>query len=210
MHIKIQGLTIRQKERILFKDFNLELNDKEIIGIHAPTGTGKTTFLNWIAGIQPQGDSIAIDGIMESSEPYSVSYIFQESRLLPSVTVLRNVSLPLEKIMGKAKAEQKAREMLEKLLLEGKIDSMPEKLSGGEKQRVAIARAFVFPGKLLLMDEPFHSQDDEKRMILLDLTKRIIEEENRIAIIVSHNKTDFEALGCRIITAKDFTENFKT
>ena len=104
----------------------------------------------------------------------------------------------------KKKAAEKAREMLEMLFLGDKLDCMPEKLSGGEKQRVSIARAFAYPGKLLLMDEPFHSQDDEKRRLLIEITKKLVEKENRALIIISHNKDDLEQLGCRIITEKDF------
>ena len=117
---------------------------------------------------------------------------------------MKNVTLPVEKMYGKEEAEKKASILLEKLFLKDKFYSMPEKLSGGEKQRVAIARAFAYPGKLLLMDESFHSQDEEKRNLLIELTKEIIEEENRALIIISHNKSDLDKLGCRIITEKDF------
>ena len=105
---------------------------------------------------------------------------------------------------GKKKAAEKARAMLEMVFLGDKLDCMPEKLSGGEKQRASIARAFAYPGKLLLMDEPFHSQDDEKRRLLIEIIKELIDKENRALIIISHNKDDLERLGCRIITEKDF------
>lgn len=218
--LQISQLTIRQKENILFKNFNLvigENGDKgdspdvngDRLGIYAPTGTGKTSLFNWIAGIMPQGDALQIEGKLEKSEKLTISYVFQEPRLIPSVTVLKNVMLPLERAGGNSKggkkeAEEKARAMLEKLFLGDKLDSMPEKLSGGEKQRASIARAFAYPGKLLLMDEPFHSQDDEKRRLLIEITKKLVEEEKRTFIIISHNKEDLEELGCRIITEKDF------
>lgn len=218
--LQISQLTIRQKEIILFQNFNLvigENGDKrdspdvngDRLGIYAPTGTGKTTLLNWIAGIMPEGDAIQIEGRLEKSETLTTSYVFQEPRLIPSVTVLKNVMLPLERDGGNTKggkkeAAEKACAMLEKLFLGDKLDSMPEKLSGGEKQRASIARAFTYPGKLLLMDEPFHSQDDEKRGLLIEITKELVEKENRALIIISHNKDDLERLGCHIITEKDF------
>lgn len=221
--LQISQLTIRQKDNILFQNFKLTLGANEDkgdspsvnvvngdrLGIYAPTGTGKTTLLNWIAGKMPEGDAIQIEGKLEKSEKLTISYVFQEPRLIPSVTVLKNVMLPLERAGGnskggKKKAEEKARAMLEKLFLGDKLDSMPEKLSGGEKQRASIARAFAYPGKLLLMDEPFHSQDDEKRSLLIEITKKLVEEESRALIIISHNKEDLEELGCRIITEKDF------
>ena len=211
--LQISNLTIRQKDNILFQNFNLTIGEKgdkgERLGIYAPTGTGKTTLLNWIAGIMPQGDSIQIEGKLEKSEKLTVSYVFQEPRLIPSVSVLKNVMLAVEKVGaivegGKKKATEKARAMLEMVFLGDKLDCMPEKLSGGEKQRASIARAFAYPGKLLLMDEPFHSQDDEKRRLLIEITKELIDKENRALIIISHNKDDLERLGCRIITEKDF------
>ena len=206
--LQIENLTIMQEENALFRNFNLSVADNDRLGIFAPTGTGKTTLLNWLSGIMPReaekNGIIKTEGKLIKQEKLPVSYVFQEPRLIPSVSVLKNVTLPVEKMYGKEEAEKKASILLEKLFLKDKFYSMPEKLSGGEKQRVAIARAFAYPGKLLLMDEPFHSQDEEKRNMLIELTKVIIEEENRALIIISHNKSDLDKLGCRIITEKDF------
>lgn len=206
--LQIENLTIMQEENALFRNFNLSVTDNDRLGIFAPTGTGKTTLLNWLAGIMPCGAEkngiIKTEGKLIKQEKLTVSYVFQEPRLIPSVSVLKNVTLPVEKMYGKEEAEKKASILLEKLFLKDKFYSMPEKLSGGEKQRVAIARAFAYPGKVLLMDEPFHSQDEEKRNLLIELTKEIIEEENGALIIISHNKSDLDKLGCRIITEKDF------
>ena len=206
--LQIENLTILQEENTLFRNFNLSVADNDRLGIFAPTGTGKTTLLNWLADIMPQNAErngiIKTQGKLIKQEKLTISYVFQEPRLIPSVSVLKNVTLPVEKMYGKEKACEKAAVILEKLFLKDKLNSMPEKLSGGEKQRVAIARAFIYPGKLLLMDEPFHSQDDEKRNMLIEFTKEIINTENRALIIISHNKSDLDKLGCRIITEKDF------
>ena len=206
--LQIEKLTIMQEKNALFRNFTLSVADKDRLGIFAPTGTGKTTLLNWIAGILPKastaGGITITDGRLVKQEKLTVSYVFQEPRLIPSASVLKNVTLPVEKLYGKEEAEKKAAAILERLFLKDKLDCMPEKLSGGEKQRVAIARAFAYPGKLLLMDEPFHSQDDEKRSLLIEITNELIQNENRALIIISHNKSDLEKLGCRIITEKDF------
>ncbi len=206
--LQIENLTIMQEENTLFRNFNLSVADNDRLGIFAPTGTGKTTLLNWLADIMPQNAErngiIKTQGKLIKQEKLTISYVFQEPRLIPSVSVLKNVTLPVEKMYGKEKACEKAAVILEKLFLKDKLNSIPEKLSGGEKQRVAIARAFIYPGKLLLMDEPFHSQDDEKRNMLIEFTKEIIKTENRALIIISHNKSDLDKLGCRIITEKDF------
>lgn len=200
--IKLQNLTIACNQKILYKNLSLELREGEITGLYAPTGTGKSTLLNYISGIldekifQVQG-SITKDNL-------KVSYIFQEPRLLTRQTVLKNVMLPIEKIYGTREAEIKALAMLKLVMLDQKANEKACNLSGGEKQRCAIARAFVYPGSILLMDEPFHSQDEQKKGLLIELTKEIVKNENRIVLIVSHDKTDFEKLGATVIKLQDF------
>lgn len=200
--IKLQNLTIACNQKILYKNLSLELREGEITGLYAPTGTGKSTLLNYISGIldekifQVQG-SITKDNL-------KVSYIFQEPRLLTRQTVLKNVMLPIEKIYGTRDAEIKALAMLKLVMLDQKANEKACNLSGGEKQRCAIARAFVYPGSILLMDEPFHSQDEQKKGLLIELTKEIVKNENRMVLIVSHDKTDFEKLGATVIKLQDF------
>lgn len=200
--IKLQNLTIACNQKILYKNLSLELREGEITGLYAPTGTGKSTLLNYISGIldekifQVQG-SITKDNL-------KVSYIFQEPRLLTRQTVLKNVMLPIEKIYGSRDAEIKALAMLKLVMLDQKANEKACNLSGGEKQRCAIARAFVYPGSILLMDEPFHSQDEQKKGLLIELTKEIVKNENRMVLIVSHDKTDFEKLGATVIKLQDF------
>ncbi len=202
--IRIENLNITQNENILFKNFNLTLNEKEIIGIYAPTGKGKTTLLNYIADTNKKESNLKINGTIIKSDDIKISYVFQEPRLISDCNVLKNVTLALENIYTKNESKDKATEILKSVDLEGKINNNVTKLSGGEKQRVSIARAFVYPSNVLLMDEPFQSQDKEKTKKLLALTKEIVELQNRSCIIVSHNIDELKYLTDNILTEKDF------
>lgn len=201
-NLRLQNLTITCNNRFLYKNLSFDLREGEITGLFGPTGTGKSSLLNYIAGILDE-KIFKVQGALDV-EKEKISYVFQEPRLLTKQTVLKNVMLPIEKIYGKEMAESKALAMLKLVMLDQKANEKACNLSGGEKQRCAIARAFVYPGNILLMDEPFHSQDVQKKEILINLTKEIIQQENRIGIIVSHDKQDFEKLGASIINLHDF------
>lgn len=208
MLIKIENLKVLQKENLLFNNFNLEIDYNSRIGIYAPTGTGKTTLLNIISGIITDNETLHFEGKIIKNDDLHISYVFQEPRLLENISVLKNITLPLEKILSADEAEKKALILLEKLFLLSKINTNPGKLSGGEKQRLSLARAFAFPSNLLLLDEPFHSQDSVKKDFLINFTDEIIEKEKRALVIISHDKNDLEKLGCQILTEKDFIKNY--
>lgn len=194
--LQVQNLTISIKNEILFQNLSFTLGEGEIVGLFAPTGRGKTTLLNLIAGLANPAKYAADGNIITNFN--KVSYVFQDSVLLPELTVLKNVMLPSEKIYGKEEAENKALQILRLLELDHKCGEKTCNLSGGEKQRAAIARAFLFPGELILMDEPFHAQDETKKNHIIELTKEIITNEHRMAIVVSHDKSDLEKLGASI------------
>lgn len=195
--LQIQNLTLSVKNDILFQNLNFTLTEGQIVGLYAPTGTGKTTLLNIIAGLADPATYAAEGNIINQFQ--KVSYVFQDPVLIPELTVLKNVMLPSEKIYGKEEAENKALQILRLVELDHKCSEKSTNLSGGEKQRTAIARAFLFPGDLLLMDEPFHAQDETKKNHLIELTKEIVTNERRIAIVVSHDKNDLIKLGANIV-----------
>lgn len=192
--LQIKDLSISQDSKKLFSDFCLELKSNQIIGIKAPSGTGKTTLLNCIADVLPQDNPFLITGSIQKKLNIKISYVFQEHRLIPFISVLKNVMLPLEKIMTKDEAEQIATNYLKEFDLLYKKDNFPNELSGGEKQRVSLARAFAYPSDLLLMDEPFQSQDKEKKQRLILTTKNILQKESRAIIFVSHYEDELEQL----------------
>lgn len=187
--IRIQSLNIKVREKYIFKDFNFFAADKKVTGILAPSGFGKTTLLNWISGI--------LDDDFDYS-PYcdfgKISYVFQEPRLIPNLTVMENITLPLKKIMGLREREKTAIKYLEKVRLLPKKDSYPKTLSGGEAQRVSIARAFAFPSDLLLLDEPFQSLDQELKMKILEDMRELLNQNPKTVIFVSHNEDELKYL----------------
>ena len=192
--LQIKDLSVSQEEKKLFSDFSLELKSNQIIGIKGPSGKGKTTLLNCIADVLPKDNTFVITGSIQKKSNIKISYVFQEHRLIPFISVLKNVMLPLEKIMQKDEAEQIAINYLKEFELLYKKDNFPNELSGGEKQRVSLARAFAYPSDLLLMDEPFQSQDLEKKQKLIMMTKNILQKESRAIIFVSHSEDELEQL----------------
>ena len=192
--LQIKDLSVSQEEKKLFSDFSLELKSNQIIGIKGPSGKGKTTLLNCIADVLPKDNTFVITGSIQKKSNIKISYVFQEHRLIPFISVLKNVMLPLEKIMTNDEAEQIAINYLKEFELLYKKDNFPNELSGGEKQRVSLARAFAYPSDLLLMDEPFQSQDLEKKHKLIMMTKNILQKESRAIIFVSHSEDELEQL----------------
>ena len=192
--LQIKDLSVSQEEKKLFSDFSLELKSNQIIGIKGPSGKGKTTLLNCIADVLPKDNTFVITGSIQKKSNIKISYVFQEHRLIPFISVLKNVMLPLEKIMPKDEAEQIAINYLKEFELLYKKDNFPNELSGGEKQRVSLARAFAYPSDLLLMDEPFQSQDLQKKQKLIMMTKNILQKESRAIIFVSHSEDELEQL----------------
>ena len=165
------------------------------------SGCGKTTFLRLLAGLlRPApgtGDNAVLSSPIEAV--FSASFVFQEPRLLPWMTALDNVILPIKRRLGKAEAEDRARRFLDLASLGDKARSFPEELSGGERQRVSIARAFAFPAQAIFMDEPFQSLDIPLRLELMDTITTLLETESRFLIAVTHDPREAVYLGKRII-----------
>ena len=117
-----------------------------------------------------------------------ISYVFQDLRLLENISVFDNVFIPLKNCYKKEVAKTKTQKILQSVFLSDKINQKVSNLSGGEKQRVAIARALSFPFDLLLLDEAFHAQDENKKQELLSLTKKIVDQSKKATITC----TEFE------------------
>jgi NitT/TauT family transport system ATP-binding protein len=207
--IGIKNLTFAYGDRPLFKNLNLDPGRENPLVILGPSGCGKTTLLKLMAGlIRPGGGNFEMIGGTGASAgaaeaaPFQTggcSFVFQEPRLLPWKTVLENVTLPVEHSLGKKEAEQRARHFLRMVSLEDKAAAFPDELSGGQKQRVSFARAFAFPAEVILMDEPFQSLDIPLRIQLMDLTRSLLAESPRLAVIVTHDPREAVYLGRRIL-----------
>ena len=210
--ISIQDLSFAfVTEKPVFKGLNLDLggenpDEANPVVILGPSGCGKTTLLKLMAGLlKPDSGELAILSHSIKSRSINqltanaVSMVFQEPRLLPWKTALRNIRLPIEEKLGKKEAEERARHFLSLVSLSHKTSSLPRELSGGEQQRVNLARAFACPSEVLLMDEPFQSLDIPLRIKLMDLTLSLLENCPRLAVIVSHEPREAVYMGKRIL-----------
>lgn len=186
--LSIKNLNISNGSQQLIKNFNLELAAGDYKVISAPTGTGKTTLFNYIAGILPH-NTFKVSGELVKAPDLKVSYAFQEPRLISSISILKNVMLPLLNIMDPQRAESVARVWLERFKLSYKAQNLPESLSGGEKQRANLARAFAYAPGLLLLDEPFSSQDTDNAQNIQSLIQETLFIPNTAVLLITHDRT---------------------
>ncbi len=193
------------KELTVLDDINFSVGKGEILAIVGPSGSGKTTLLGLCAGLDnPSSGSIGLAGSVISNMTENekaevrnrkVGFIFQNFQLLPTLTALENVMIPLE-LQGRAKgAKDKAEQLLERVGLGGRSHHYPSQLSGGEQQRVSLARAFSNDPEILFADEPTGNLDEETGAIVEKLLFDLNKEKQTTLIIVTHdlelaNKTD--------------------
>ena len=180
----------------VLKDLNLCLNVGESVAVLGQSGSGKSTLLSILSGVEnPTSGSYSFDKTDFASlsddekatlRSKDIGIVFQQFHLLPHLTALENVMLPLE-IQGSASKDQ-AIKLLENVGLSHRIDHFPEQLSGGEKQRVAIARAMIIKPKLLLADEPSGSLDEDTGVDIMKLMFSLVESGDTAMILVTHNK----------------------
>ncbi len=189
-----RGLRKTYGTRTVLQNLDLQLQAGEYVAIMGESGVGKSTFLNLVAGLDhaDQGE-LLIDGVPAHTltdeaatllRRQKLGFIFQAFHLLPHLTLLKNVSLPL---MLNELPQPRALEMLHAVGLAGREHDFPRQLSGGEMQRVAIARALVHRPRLLLADEPTGNLDPETATDILRLLKSEIRNSGAAAIIVTHS-----------------------
>jgi len=181
---------------------DLEIASGEIVAILGPSGSGKTTLLGMLAGLdRPSDGEIEIDGVALGSlnedqraamRAESIGFVFQSFQLLPTLTALENVLVPLELLSpgrrpSPDEAERRARELLERVGLEGRLDHYPAQLSGGEQQRVGIARAFANEPRILFADEPTGNLDRETGKGVVELLLGLNREQGTTLVIVTHD-----------------------
>lgn len=190
--LEIKGLQLSYGQKKIFDKFDLSVKDETVLCILGVSGCGKTSLLNAIAGLIPCGGKIQADG--------DISYLFQEDRLIPSLTVLQNVLFATEHFyQDRLAARNMALKVLSDIGLEGLENRYPHTLSGGQKARVALARAFCCPSHILLMDEPFQGLDIVTRHNLTVYFLRMLQNYPRTAIVVSHSVEEAVAVADRII-----------
>jgi len=193
------GKTVKSGDRdlVILRDIELEVMPGEAVAIVGASGSGKSTLLALLAGLDtPSAGTVELDGeslfaLDEDARAElrgrTVGFVFQSFQLLPSLTALENVMLPLE-LAGREDAESAAREILARVGLAERLQHYPKHLSGGEQQRVALARAFVVQPKLLLADEPTGSLDAEAGEAVIALLFQMNRESGTTLVLVTHDE----------------------
>lgn len=193
----IKDLTFSYGSELVFDHFNVEIPPNKICTIVGGSGCGKSTLLKLIASLL-KIDSGSI--LFEKGESGSISYLFQEPRLLENENVYSNVELVLRNsILDKQDRKNRVFYYLDRVGLLEDRTKFPSQLSGGMKQRVAIARAFAYPSNLILMDEPMQGLDIKSRQIVLGLFTDLWEKEKRTTLFVTHDLRDAITRGSSIL-----------
>jgi putative ABC transport system ATP-binding protein len=193
------GKTVKSgdSDLVILREIELAVTPGEAVAIVGASGSGKSTLLAILAGLDtPSGGEVHIEGtnLFRLDEDQraelrgrSVGFVFQSFQLLPSLTALENVMLPLE-LSDRDDAEPQAREMLVRVGLGERLHHYPKHLSGGEQQRVALARAFVVRPKLLFADEPTGSLDAEAGAAVIRLLFDMNREYGTTLVLVTHDE----------------------
>lgn len=203
----IKNLCITRAGKILYKNFSLAIEAKKITSLLSPSGSGKTTLFYFIAELLKNSDVQCSGEIFFSKnqnenvqkQKARVSFLFQENRLLEECSVFKNIFLPLANCFSKNEAKERANFFLENVFLFHKKNKKVRELSGGEKRRLSLARSLAFPSELLLLDEPFFSQDSQTKKNLMLFVKKIASEESRTVFFSTHNVDEAVFLSDRII-----------
>ena len=183
--MKIINLTKKFASKVIFDNVNYEFDDGKITYIIGESGIGKTTLLRIIAGLDEEfkGEIIGKSG--------KISYVFQEPRLFPYLTVKENIEIVTDE------SQFNSDELLEIIEMSDEANSLPSSLSGGMKMRIALARAIYNNGDIILMDEPFSALDDDlKSRILPKIFEKL---KDKTIIVVSHNISEANKYANKII-----------
>lgn len=181
----------------VLRSLDLSIEAESFVSIVGPSGSGKTTLLGLLAGLdEPSSGRVLLDGedIFDLSEDgraafraERVGFVFQTFHLLPTLSALENVLVPLELRGEVAGAQEVAAALLERVGLGGRFDHFPAQLSGGEQQRVALARAFSNRPKILFADEPTGNLDQETGASIVEMMEELNHEGGTTLVLVTHD-----------------------
>jgi len=181
----------------ILDDVSFDIAQGEAVAVLGASGSGKSTLLGLLAGLDtPTAGSVSIAGKdlfgldedgRAALRSQLVGFVFQSFQLLPALTAVENVMLPLE-LAGEPGAQNQARAMLERVGLAARVAHYPKQLSGGEQQRVAIARAFVRAPRLLFADEPTGNLDSATGEQIIDLMFELNRQQRATLVLVTHDE----------------------
>ena len=188
------------------KDVSFSVKKGDLVCLLRPSGCGKTTILNMLAGLlNPTSGDILFDGksvVNVAPKDRQIGYVFQNYALYPHMTVLQNVMFPLtvgKQKMPKDKAKEIAEKYMETTQITELADQKPGNLSGGQQQRVAIARALVQQPKILLMDEPLSNLDARLRLKIREEIRNLVKKVGITTLFVTHDQEEALSIGDKII-----------
>jgi putative ABC transport system ATP-binding protein len=213
--IAVQHLSMRLtaggRPVTILDDVTLEIPSKQTVAVMGPSGSGKSTLLGLMAGLdRPTTGSIRLDGTeittlsesrMARFRRAKIGYIFQSFHLIPTLTALENVLVPLE-LAGQTSADTQAIELLETVGLGNRTNHYPVQLSGGEQQRVAVARAFACRPPILLADEPTGNLDSQTGRHVMDLVLALHRDYGTTLVLVTHD-SGVASLMHRVVALRD-------
>ena len=199
--ITVQGLSMRLaaggRAVTILDQIDLVIPSKQMVAIVGPSGSGKSTLLGLMAGLdRPTSGSVVLDGVdittlSESAlaryRRQTIGYIFQSFHLIPTLTALENVMVPLE-LAGASSAKTRAIDLLHAVDLQDRLHHYPVQLSGGEQQRVAVARAFACRPPILLADEPTGNLDSATGQHVIDLILDLHRDYGTTLVLVTHER----------------------
>ena len=195
----------------ILDNISLEIPDKQMVAIVGPSGSGKSTLLGLMAGLdRPTTGSIVLDGTELTTMSESalarfrrakIGYIFQSFHLIPTLTALENVTVPLE-LSGERGGEGRAAELLASVGLADRLDHYPVQLSGGEQQRVAVARAFACRPPFLFADEPTGNLDSTTGVQVINLLLAMHRDFGTTLVLVTHDQ-DLAGRMQRVVALRD-------
>lgn len=183
---------------VLLKDFNISFEKNKITCLFGPSGVGKTTIANIVAGIVPLDE-----GLVEGVDNSLFSYVFQEPRLLKWYNVYENMDFVLKDVYKDEKRVKIIDTYLEMVELSQYKNYKIDALSGGMAQRVSLARAFAYPSHILIMDEPFKGFDFKLKNEMISLFKRMWKKSQRTVIFITHDVEEAIDLSHVIYTLKN-------
>ncbi len=199
--VSLDSVTMAFGAYVAVQDVNLKVSDGEFLAIVGPTGCGKSTILNAIAGLlKPASGTVSIDGQPVRGIQNDIGYLFQQDALLPWKTAIENVELgPMFKGVGAAERREQSMRWLAKVGLKGFEHRYPHQLSGGQRKRVQMAQALITGPKVILMDEPFSALDIHTRHLMQNELLRLWQEERRAVVMITHDLEEAIALGDRVV-----------